>query len=288
MRIRLSLLIIVVSLVASACSSSTTNSDASLTDDAAAVVGESVSETPAALSVAESDSDASGVSAEEPDSTNAPEPEDSTEGTVSSDDDPEETTCSAPALQGHFVDVAIEDPDGGLNLREAPGANNSILATVERGNELIPTGECEVVGSTAWWQVTNTDGSLIGWVSSRFLSDIPLLSPGLGRVMADADNVGIFAETIEGLAAQLAIIYGFGEDVTITQIGDLEGNDASSGTATYDLTGLRDDSSNGYRVDILFFIERDESGEELFGFSATRIDRQALCSRGVTDDGLCV
>ena len=61
MRIRLSLLIIVVSLVASACSSSTTNSDASVTDDAAAVVGESVSETPAALSVAESDSDASGA-----------------------------------------------------------------------------------------------------------------------------------------------------------------------------------------------------------------------------------
>lgn len=197
--------------------------------------------------------------------------------------------CAAPALQGHFVDVELDDPDGGLNLRESPGAAQPIITTIERGSQLIPTGECDVAGSTDWWQVTNNDGSVIGWVSSRFLSDTAILSPGLGRSVPDLDNVGILAETIDGLAAQLAIIYGFGEDVDITQVGDLDGHDATSGNATYELTGLRDDSSNGYRVEILFFIERDEANDgAVIGFSATSITQQSLCSRGVTDDGLCV
>ena len=69
----------------------------------------------------------------------------------------------------------------------------------------------------------------------------------------------------------------------------LDGHDATSGIATYDLTGLQDDSSNGYRVEILFFIERDEANDgAVIGFSATSITQQSLCSRGVTDDGSCV
>lgn len=275
---RLLLLTIAVVLVASACSSTAESSESAAS---ASTVGESVSESPAALVPPETDEvDDTDIEAAQPEADR-----------VDAEDAPAEsdiTGCTAPALQAHFVDVEIDDPDGGLNLREAAGASSELLATVVRGSELIPTGECEIVGSTDWWQVTNSDGSLIGWVSSLFLSETIVLNPGLGRLMPDVDNVGITAETIEGLAAQLAIIYGFNADLTITQIGDLEGIDASSGSATYDLTGLQDDSSNGYRVQILFFIERDPTGDEVLGFSASRIDRQPLCSRGVADDGLCV
>ena len=285
MRKRLLLLFVATVLVATACAGDEPASNALPSeDDAAEVLAESISESPESLAVADV-SPATSLSEEIDD-------EISTESIEEAPAEPEATaaaeTCTAPALEAHFVDVALDDPDGGLNLRDGAGPNNAVLATIERGNELIPTGVCTFFGATPWWQVTNSDGSLIGHVSSRFLSDTAILNPGLGRVEIDDDNAGIFAETIEGLAAQLAIIYGFGEDVTITQVGDLVGNDASSGRATYDLTGLRDDSSNGYRVEILFFIERDASGEELFGFSATRIDRQSLCTRGVTDDGLCV
>lgn len=250
---------------------------------------DSVSDQPESLAIAEDEPELlTGPETPEPPTTIEVEQvdEDSDAEDVESLDNTA-TACSAPALQGHFVDVALDDPDGGLNLRDGAGPIHGVLATFERGSEVIPTGECTIVGATDWWQVTNTDGSLIGWVSNHFLSDTVLLSPGLGRLEVDHDNAGLQAETIEGLAEQLAIIYGFGEDATITEV-NVEGNDASSGNAIYDITGLQDDSVDGYRVDILFFIERDATGEELFGFSATRIDRRALCSRGVTDDGLCV
>lgn len=271
MTARLFAQLIAVVILASACASGTTT-NAVENSSAVASVADNLSDRPESLAITDE----------------VPEiPRDLADDEVLEDVDT--NPCAAPALQGHFVDVELDDPDGGLNLRESPGAAQPIITTIERGSQLIPTGECDVAGSTDWWQVTNNDGSVIGWVSSRFLSDTAILSPGLGRSVPDLDNVGILAETIDGLAAQLAIIYGFGEDVDITQVGDLDGHDATSGIATYDLTGLRDDSSNGYRVEILFFIERDEANDgAVIGFSATSITQQSLCSRGVTDDGSCV
>lgn len=272
MTARLFAQLIAVVILASACASGATT-NAVENSSAVASVADNLSDSPESLAITDEV---------------LPEiPRDLADDEVREDADP--NSCSAPALQGHFVDVELDDPDGGLNLREGPSAAQPIITTIERGSQLIPTGECDVAGSTDWWQVTNNDGSFIGWVSSRFLSDTAILSPGLGRSVPDVDNVGILAETIDGLAAQLAIIYGFGEDVGISQVGDLDGQDATSGIATYDLTGLLDDSSNGYRVEILFFIERDEANDgEVTGFSATSITQQSLCSRGVTDNGSCV
>ena len=271
MTTRLFTVLAAVALVASACASGATTNAVENSSAVASVAG-NLSDSPESLAITDEVSESSN---------------DFGDDAIQEGADP--NSCSAPALQGHFVDVELDDPDGGLNLREGPSAAQPIITTIERGSQLIPTGECDVAGSTDWWQVTNNDGSFIGWVSSRFLSDTAILSPGLGRSVPDVDNVGILAETIDGLAAQLAIIYGFGEDVGISQVGDLDGHDATSGIATYDLTGLQDDSSNGYRVEILFFIERDEANDgEVIGFSATSITQRSLCSRGVTDDGLCV
>jgi len=299
-------LLAALSLLAAACAS-----DATVTANAAVpldngtdieTISETVSQLPESVAITDDVADdeavndalASNTDVVENDDSNVVDQDESTNDDVDESDiiqpeGPDQQTCSAPTLQGHFVDVAIDDPDGGLNLRDVAGPSNAVITTIERGGELIPTGECEVVGSTDWWQVTNTDGSLIGWVSSSFLSESPIASPGLGRAEVDNDNVGLTAVTLEGLAAQLAIAYGFDQDVVITQVGDAVGNDASSGTVVFDLEGLRDDSSNGYRVDILFFINRDEANDgQAAGFTTTSISRQALCSRGVTDDGLCI
>lgn len=259
---------------------------ASIAMNACATDSSSIADTTASTSVTISEeppSDAE-LTSEEPESS-----QQDIDDVVIAESSETETGCSAPALTAHFVDVELDDEDGGLNVREAAGVSASIIATIERGQELIPTGECQRVGDTDWWQVTNTDGSLIGWASSRFLSDTVILSPGLGAPIADTDNIGLTAETLDGLAAQLAISYGLEVDALVIPVGQVEGTDATSGTATYDLRGLQDDASDGYRIEFQFLINRDESVDPVTTtFSTTAIERRPLCSRGVSDDGLCV
>ena len=199
-------------------------------------------------------------------------------------------TCDAPELQPHYVDVSLDDPDGGLNVRSGAGVDNDVIVTIERSGELISTGNCEVVGTVDWWEVSTSDGSLTGWASSRFLSDLPVFNPGLGKAIEDTDNVGVGGSTLEEMAEAIAEAYGFDEDGVITQEGEVIGIDAQGGSVTYIMTGLKDDASNGYQVEIDFLLDKNETedGEEIESYTALRITNYALCSRGVTEDGLCI
>lgn len=206
-----------------------------------------------------------------------------------------EPDCVSPAGVDYWVDVAIDDPDGGLNMRNAAGTSGAILWTIPRATKVVVTEQCALVGSTDWWFVrpiveADLEG---GWVSSSFLSSTPIATdpgytPGLGKRIQDTANIDLKAETLDELAAKLAVIYGFDEDVTITEVGESEGIDAIGGNATYDLTGAKDDSSSGKRVEISFWFDRSADGEEFYGFIAKRITTQELCTRGVSEDGLCI
>ena len=197
-------------------------------------------------------------------------------------------TCSAPELQAHFVDVALDDPDGGLNMRSAPGPTNSILNTFARGKELITTGECTPVGTTEWWQVTTSDGGETGWVSSRFLTDTPVESMELGARIEDPDLDGLASESLDATIDLLADRYGFGGDRVVTFI-DGAGADAQGGSATYEVTGLKDDAIGGYRFEIdYFFVKSEPQALEIIGIDPFRVTTQAICNRGVTPDGLCI
>jgi len=217
---------------------------------------------------------------------------DTTEDTTSDDpideDDPVET-CDAPVLQAHFVDVSLDDPDGGLNVRNGAGTDNDVVITVERSGELITSGNCAVVGTVDWWEVSTSDGSITGWASSRFLSDLPVFNPGLGTAIVDTDNVGAGGDSLEAMAAAIAEAYGFDEDLVLTQVGDVIGIDAQGGSVIYEMTGLKDDSSNGYQVEIGFIFDKnEEDGVEIESYTAVSITNYALCTRGVTEDGLCI
>jgi hypothetical protein len=59
-------------------------------------------------------------------------------------------------------------------------------------------------------------------------------------------------------------------------VGDL-------GEVTYDVVGLADDALFGVRLHV--FGDPAEGGE---GFVLSNIERTLICSRGVTDDGLCL
>ncbi len=206
---------------------------------------------------------------------------------VDEPDDSEVPSCDAPVLQAHFVDVDLDDPDGGLNVRSGAGVTNPITTTVPRSGELITTGACADVGAVSWWEVTTSDGSITGWVSSRFLSDVPVFNPGLGTAINDLDSVGLTGESVEEILQQIADSYGFEDDVEINEV-DVVGLDAQGFEGTYDLTGLRDDASDGYRVVLNVMVERTADGEEVIGYRTLNVTHYALCTRDVTEDGLCV
>ena len=269
------LILLLLLLLAGACGDTDTTtgdtepSSDTLESSTTSIVDEQVSDAPEGLATAET-GDESG----EPDETVSEVIDDA-------------VSCEAPELQPHFVDVALDDPDGGLNVRAGAGVDNEVLVTVPRSGELITTGGCAPLGSVDWWEVTTSDGSLTGWVSSRFLSDLPVFNPGLGNAIDDPDNVGLSGETVEEILAQIADSYGFDEDVVFSEV-DVVGIDAQGVEATYDLTGLKDDASNGYRVVLNLAIERSADGNEVTGYRTLGVTNFALCTRGVSDDGLCL
>lgn len=211
-------------------------------------------------------------------------------------DDPEAETCEAPELVGFFVDVAADDPDGGLNMRATAGPDGAVVATIARGGELITRGECEVIAGREWWLMTVTDGSQDGWVAARFLSNEslsddsgnPEYTPGVGNPVNDTDNVGVSAATLEELVEIIAQSYVPAENLVITEIVEPSAADATGGEATYEATGLRDHSTNGYVLELAFSFDRNEDGGEIVGYTATRITASPLCTRAVSPDGQCV
>lgn len=199
-------------------------------------------------------------------------------------------TCVAPDRQPRWVDVAIDDPDGGLNVRTGAGANNAVLFTVSRGKQLITLSDCETVGTTEWWKVTTSDGSQTGWASSQFLSADSVSVITEGQWINDTENVGLKAETLQELSWKIAEAYGLEEGSRlINTVGEPEFHDAVGGNVEYMMLGLRDDSTDGYRIELLFQFDKDEANNgEVVGYIATRITAYPQCIRGVTADGICI
>lgn len=194
--------------------------------------------------------------------------------------------CDSPTREEYYVDVALDDPDGGLNMRTAPGVEHDIVGVFPRSDGLRPTGACATLDTVDWWKMTSGDGVVEGWVSSRYLSEFLVFNPGVGKAIDDLDNIGATAPTLEELAADIAESYGFDGDVMITMTSDAPAIDAQGGSATFEMTGLKDDASNGYIVDIDFTFDKDAEGE-IDGVTATKVTNYSLCTRGVTEDGLC-
>lgn len=281
---------LLLALVAAACSGTT--QEALETDsESASLDAEFIEGEPSALPLVEEET--SGEPDELSQETPEPEPEpvDAGEGAqpeVIEEPEEPEATCEAPELIAHYVDVDRDDPDGGLNMRVAPGSQATVVDTFARSSELIALGNCEVLSGRDWWEVTTSDGSQTGWVAARFLSDLPVFNPGLGAAINDTDNVGISRPTLEELVQAIADSYGFDEDLVITETSAPEALDSIGGEASYELTGLKDDASNGYLVDISFSFDREEDGGPVTGYTTLRVTSRALCSRDVTPDGLCV
>ena len=84
--------------------------------------------------------------------------------------DPADADCPAAPAGLHVVDVAVDDPDGGLNVRAEPGVDAEIIAVIPPGEMVGAGGSCTVVGDAQWWQIEGGPDPIAGWVSANYLT----------------------------------------------------------------------------------------------------------------------
>lgn len=94
----------------------------------------------------------------------------------SEEDQPEEpgaatspTACSEPTRGAYIVtNIAVNDPDGGLVLREAPGRSSAEIGVAPPDFGLFVTGACAITddGDT-WWEVS--EEGVPFWANANFI-----------------------------------------------------------------------------------------------------------------------
>ncbi|NNC80831.1 MAG: SH3 domain-containing protein [Acidimicrobiales bacterium] len=125
-----------------------------------------------------------GVSTTAAPTTSAPDATDAATATTgpepvapasTSEDDPEPVSseCADEPQGSWLVDTALNDPDGGLNVRDDAGVDNNILAVFPAGTEVQAVGDCTIAANdTEWWAVrAATDETAEGWVAARYLRE---------------------------------------------------------------------------------------------------------------------
>ena len=175
------------------------------------------------------------------------------------------------------IGVAHDDV---LNIRAAPGTDAVIVADLApTASGITATGRARSLPESIWYEV-DVDG-VTGWVSSAFVGYLGLVDDATAELIAALEGTP-GAETMLDLG--LIVAEAMASDDPPSRIvmsvaptvGDL-------GEVTYDVVGLGDDALGGVRLHV--FGDPAEGGE---GFVLSNVERTVICSRGVTDDGLCL
>ena len=177
------------------------------------------------------------------------------------------------------VGVAAADK---LKVRSGPGVEFGVLFELgPLAENAVATGHNRSVGEGGFWSEITAEGRT-GWASAAFL-----LQPGqvtdITAALFPTPSARPKAETMDELAqvvarrragaaeppAKIVVVDG-------PTVGDL-------GEITVDVIGLGDDAQGGERLKI--FAEPGPPGAR---FTVRTVEATALCSRGVTEDRLCV
>ena len=175
------------------------------------------------------------------------------------------------------VGVAHDDV---LNVRAVPGTDAGIVAELaSTATGITATGQSRSLPESIWYGV-DLEG-ITGWVSSAFVGLLGLTDDATAEVIAAlGETPG--AETMLDLGLTVAEAMASDDPPSrivmsvAPSVGDL-------GEVTYDVVGLGDDALGGVRLHV--FGDPAEGGE---GFVLSNVERTIICSRGVTDEGLCV
>jgi len=191
------------------------------------------------------------------------------------------------------TNIAADDPDGGLVAHVAPGMDAAVTAVMPDG-----TGELRIWGcqqnpssSSVWWQIETK-----GWVNSSFLeAHVPFGAedwiPGMTNPIDPANLpavIGLEGEDLPALAEAVRNVLD-SEAAPVVELGNFIGVDALGGIARLDITGLADDSLNGYRLELTIDLIKDDTATDILGYRIVSAIGRAICRRGVNEDGnLCV
>ncbi len=209
------------------------------------------------------------------DTTATTAPAGSTPTTVAEADLPGERLDLYP-YEGAELAVVGVAPDDVLNLRTGPGTDFPVayaLANTVTG--VLATGHNRSIDGGGVWVEVDADGHA-GWANVAFLSQ-------LGQVTDITGDLGSLptAASLDDLAQQVADLRSSEEPPSkVTVVGRPDGgNDLDE--IVVDVIGLGDDAQGGERLHV-WATSADGT------FTVETVEATALCTRGVTDDGLCV
>lgn len=196
---------------------------------------------------------------------------------------PGEAFDLTPAAGSVLAVVGVEHDDV-LNVREGPGVDNGVISELAPTSvEAVATGRGRLLDESIWWEVTLDDGTIHGWVHSRFTAQIGPTGDITAQIVADLGtlpNAATMDELADLVIGTLAIDSEVPTTVTLTvapTTGDLT-------EATYDVLGFGDDALYGLRLHI-FASSADAPGLALKTVEATDL---CVAPRGVSQpSGLC-
>lgn len=174
------------------------------------------------------------------------------------------------------VGVAADDT---LNVRTGPGTEFDVLMTLDPLHQgAVATGRNrQIEGDGIWAEIT--DGGRTGWANAAFL-----LQPGqvtdetANRYPTPAERPT--APTLEELADTVA--EAFASEEPKSRVTTVDGpTEGDLGEVTVDVIGLGDDAVGGVRLHLF----AEPAGGS---FTLRTVEQTVLCSRGVTEDKLCV
>lgn len=209
--------------------------------------------------------------------------------TTTAPEDPETptTTAPSPTLPGQPIDLgwpASGDVlavigvahDDVLNLRQAPGTDQTILAGLSpTAADLVATGRSRSLPNSIWHEVAAEKET--GWVSGAFVAYAGATDDVTAGIVSKIGRPS--AASMDALGRLVAEQVGDEEVSRITVT--VAPSSGALGEVTLDVVGSEDDSVRGVRL-VVF-------GEPLAdGFSLRTVEQMVLCGRGVTQDGFCL
>lgn len=197
-----------------------------------------------------------------------------------SDDLPGEVIEIFP-WEGDELAVVVVDHDDVLNVRELPDPGATVVTELDPlSRSVVATGHNRSVDDWGIWARVQAEG-VTGWANVTFLGYLGQTSD------ADEDfsEVGP-ADSVEDLAlavgTRAAELNGAAEiDNARIAISDISGP-VDSPDVTVDVTGVPDDAQKGERL--LMRAGTNASGAIQVEF----VERTIICTRGVSEDGLCL
>lgn len=200
---------------------------------------------------------------------------------------PGPTTTTLPGLpfesgpaSGEVLGVVAVSFDDVLNLRAGPGTDYEVLKKMPpREDRVIANGRARALPNSIWYEVTFS--GVTGWASSTYLAYLGETNDITSQIV---ENLGKIPEatTMEALGQVVADTFEPVErPLRVRMSGEPSVGDL--GEVIYDVVGFADDSVRGLRLHV--FGQPSEDGSR---FSLKSVEAVSLCSRGVTDGGVCI